>query len=152
MAEFELSTYLDAPPDAVWEALQFPATMAHVAWPMLTFKPIDPPHLPERWSPGDYLVSLRFFGLPIGRQVLGVSVPPAEGDVRYVRDLGGGGLARVWDHLVSVAPEGNGTRYADHMRVEAGWLTPLVAGFAWVFYHHRQRRWRRFVAGGLRLR
>jgi len=79
MAEVELTTTLNAPLDAVWEALQRPATLIHVSQGFLSVQPVDSPKPPERWIPGAYLVSLRAFGmLPIGQQVLGVAFSQAD--------------------------------------------------------------------------
>ncbi len=148
MAEIELTTTLNAPLEAVWEALQHPATLIHVSHGFLSFTPVDPPELPERWVPGEYLVSLRAFGvLPIGSQVLGVEFPQVEPPTRALRDNGRGGIAKVWDHWIFVEPLGEAkTRYTDRIRVEAGWLTPALKVWVRAFYRHRQRRWHRLIA------
>jgi hypothetical protein len=71
--------------------------------------------------------------------------------VRRLRDDGRGAAARVWHHLITVADDGEGgTLYSDRIRVEAGWLTPAIFLFAWVFYAWRQHRWRRLAARGFR--
>ena len=55
----------------------------------------------------------------------------------------GGGLVPVWNHLIQVTPEQNGTcRYTDDVDVKAGVLTLLVWLFANIFYRYRQLRWR----------
>ena len=152
MRRVVLSTYLDAPPDAVWAALQRPETLIYVSAPLIRFTPRAPAALPDRWSEQTYRVSMRLFGvLPLGTQWIRVSWPTPDGELRYVRDNGSGTLAARWDHLISIAPEGAGTRYTDRVDVEAGVLTGVTALFARVFYAHRQRRWRALVAAGLML-
>lgn len=152
MRRVEVTTFLDAPPDAIWEAVQKPGVFAYVSAPLIRFAPLEPPALPEHWSEGGFRVKIRFLGsIPLGAQWIRVSLPEPEGDVRFVRDNGSGTLATRWDHLISIAPEGQGTRYTDRVDIDAGWLTAAVAGFAWMFYTHRQRRWRALVAAGLEL-
>ncbi|MEL6913943.1 MAG: hypothetical protein AAFP13_05545 [Pseudomonadota bacterium] len=138
------SCNLDAPSTAVWEALQSPATLVHVSAPLLTFRPDAP--WPARWRAGRWRVRLRGpLGLPLGWQIIDVSFPKAVPPARRIRDNGRGALARRWDHLIEVAPEGNGTRYTDTVEIEAGPLGPAIWVFAHVFYAHRQRRWRRLA-------
>ena len=63
----EISTHLDAPPKTVSAQIMRPALLLHVSAPLLHFKPIDPPELPETWRDGEYRVGMWLFGvLPIG--------------------------------------------------------------------------------------
>jgi len=153
MAQFEISTTLAAPIDSVWEALQRPATLAYVSRGWLRFRPIDPPALPEHWPEegGDFEVGLTAFGLiPVGRQVIGISWPDVPAPGRAIRDHGRGTFVREWDHLIELTPHGEeATNYTDRLRIEAGWLTPLVAAWARGFYAHRQRRWHKLIRRGL---
>ena len=138
-----LSTHLPAPPEAVWTRLLETATLEHVAAPLLRFRPEGRP-LPRRWTPGTWRVQLRGpLGLPLGWQEIQVSFPDAPPPLRRVRDDGRGALARRWDHVIEIAPEGAGTRYVDRVMIEAGWRTPAIRLFARLFYAHRQRRLRR---------
>jgi hypothetical protein len=146
-AEFEIATHLDAPADRVWEEMQRPRLLFHVAAPMMTFRPVDPPELGEVWRDGAYIVSMWLGGiLPLGRQVIDVSRPPADGDTRFLLDDARSSAIRQWHHLISVAPDGAGTAYADRLRIDAGWRTAVVAAFARRFYRHRQGRLRRLAA------
>lgn len=145
----ELSCLLAAPADRVWEEVNRPRLLLHVARPMIRFAPIDPPRFPERWADGPHLVSMRLGGvLPLGRQVIEVSRPAPRDGARLLLDRGRSASIRRWDHLIAVAPEGDGTRYTDRVEIDAGPRTPLVAAFARRFYAHRQRRWRRLAASG----
>lgn len=150
--EFELTTILDAPAARVWAAVRTPALLEHVAAPLVTVEPVDPPTFPGTWDESDYLVALRLFGvLPLGRQwvrVREVEVRETPGEQFYrLRDDGSGTLASTWDHVITIRETPDGvTAYTDEIRVEAGVLTPLVWRFARAFYRHRQRRWRRLVA------
>jgi len=149
LARVEVSTYLDAHPERVWQEVNTIRLLRFVAAPLLTFKPIDPPEFPEVFPEGRQLVSMRFRGvLPIGRQVIDVSRPAARESTRFIRDNGHSALIRRWDHLIAIAPEGVGTRYTDTVEIEAGVLTGPVLLFARSFYRHRQMRWRQLVATG----
>jgi ligand-binding SRPBCC domain-containing protein len=132
----------------VWAALQRPATLIAVSRPLLVFRPVDPPSLPDTWHEGDWRVTMRFLGLlPLGQQTIAVRFERSEGDKRVLRDDGHGALVRRWDHRITIAPAEDGrTLYRDEVTIDAGWLTPVVALFARAFYAHRQRRWHALIA------
>ena len=149
----EIETELEWPAERVWAELLTPRLLAHVAAPWLRFEPIDPPTLPEVWSPGRYRVAMRVFGwIPIGKQWVGIELPDGAeptGWPRRVRDDGSGDWVRRWDHWIEIEPlTEDATRYRDRVDVEAGALTPLVWLFAQGFYRHRQRRWRELARRG----
>ncbi|MBV2359969.1 SRPBCC family protein [Thalassococcus sp. CAU 1522] len=150
MVEFTLSTTLNADIETVWALLQKPATMARVSCGWLTFTPVDPPSLPEHWpeQDADFLVRPRAFGvIPLGQQVIATRRPPVAPPKRALRDAGRGSLVKTWDHWIFVEPEGdNRCRYSDHLVLDAGWLTPVVALWARGFYRHRQGNWHRLLA------
>jgi len=144
LVRVERSIRLPASPERVWREVQRSDLLMYVAAPLIRFQPIDPPSLPEIWSEGRYQVEMRLFGLlPLGRQWIVISHPEAaEAGVFHIRDNGAGGLAKRWDHLISIRPaQEGGTLYTDRVEVEAGLLTPFVALFASLFYAHRQSRW-----------
>ena len=147
MQTIELSTHLAATPETVRQHVQRSELLEYVARGVLTFKPLDPEQLPEIWTEGRYKVAMLWKGfLPVGWQYVGIEPQPMRGNVWSIRDNGSGALIRTWDHMIEISPEGEGTRYVDRVRIEAGLLTPFVALFARLFYAHRQKRWRRLVA------
>ncbi len=147
MRKIARTTVLPAPADEVWRLVQRPDTLRFVSAPVLMFRPLDGP-LPETWAEGDYEVALRLFGLvPLGRQTIGVRRVAASDGARRLRDAGRGQLAKTWDHVITIVPQGAETRYSDEVTIDAGWLTGPVAFFARLFYAHRQRRWRKLLAG-----
>ncbi|MEL6365647.1 MAG: hypothetical protein AAFR11_12495 [Pseudomonadota bacterium] len=150
MAVIEISTTLEAPAADVWREVQTPRLLHYVARGRMSFAPIDPPVFPEVWEEREYVVAMRWGGfLPIGRQVIGIEKPAAEGSALFVRDNGRSALIDKWDHLITIRPTGEmRTSYTDRLDVEAGALTPFVAAFAKSFYAHRQRRWERLIANG----
>jgi len=84
----------------------------------------------------------------VGRQVLGLSFPPADPPQRVLRDNGHGSMVRRWDHRIVLRPDGGRTHYSDQVRLDAGWLTPIILPWARRFYAHRQRRWHLLIANG----
>lgn len=141
-----LHTHLEVSPDVVWSWLQRPLTLVDVTKPLMAFDPIDPSVWPERWAQQDYVCSLRLYGaIPLGEQVIAISFPPPEGGKRFIRDNGHSKRIKRWDHVITVEPEGTGTRYEDRLQLDAGALTPAVAVFAKLFYRHRQSRWRKLA-------
>jgi hypothetical protein len=148
MMQIRVTTYLAAPPATVRGHVKTSRLLAYVSGGILSLQPIDPPALPAHWSEGKYLVRMRLFGLiPLGQQYICIE-NPAPAKKWVLRDNGAGTTARVWDHHIYVLPEGAGTRYIDHVRIEAGVLTPLVVVFACALYRYRQYRWRRLVRHG----
>ncbi|MEZ4450313.1 MAG: hypothetical protein R3B09_12620 [Nannocystaceae bacterium] len=147
-----LSSVLPWPASAVRDEAMRTRLLRHVSAPWVTFTAIDPPALPEIWEPGRFRVAMRLGGLlPIGEQDIDIRVEvddPTPGRECFVAlDRGRGGLARRWDHRITiVALTGGGARYSDEVDVGAGVLTPAVWLFARLFFAHRQRRWRRLTA------
>ena len=147
MTTITVTSYLPAPPARVWDEVNKPRLLFFVARPMVRFAPVAPKALPDRWEETDYLFSLKWHGIiPLGRQVISLSRPAPKDGTHFLRDNGHSRVAKRWDHLISIAPEGGGTRYTDSVTVDAGLLTPVVAAFARRFYAHRQARWKTLVA------
>ncbi|MFO0204344.1 MAG: hypothetical protein ACK528_14595, partial [Alphaproteobacteria bacterium] len=96
-----------------------------------------------RWSAS--IKPFAFGVIPLGPQTVGIEIGPNENGAYRVRDDGSGLLVQVWDHLITLEPEEDGTRYTDRVRIEAGLMTPFVWAFAMVFYRWRQARWRSLV-------
>ena len=71
-----VNTVLDAPVERIWAELKTPRLLNYVAAPLIVFDLIDPPTMPDHWSDGRYLFSMRFLGLiPLGRQWIVTSTP-----------------------------------------------------------------------------
>jgi hypothetical protein len=144
------SCVIPASADRVWTEIGSTRLLKYVCAPMQYFVPIEPAAFPERWHEGRFKVGLRAFGfLPVGTQWVVISEIAATANIRRLRDNGHGDLARRWDHLITVAPRPDGqTDYRDDIDVEAGILTPIIWAYAWIYYRHRQRRWRRLALNG----
>lgn len=145
MKTIQVETHLAIKPDVVRNHVMTPALLCYVVAGLMKFRPIDPAIFPDRWAPGKYVVSMLAFHLiPIGRQVVGIELPQ-DNEKWYLRDNGSGSIARVWDHFIFIDPEGEGTRYVDYVRIDAGILTWPVVLYATLFYRYRQWRWRKLV-------
>jgi len=112
-----------------------------VAAPLVRFEPVGDTAFPEEWAPGEYRASMKLFGvLPIGWHAIVISHVPGEGQQGLI-EKGYGPALRQWEHQISVLPaEAGGTRYVDHLRFDAGWLTPIAAIIIGQFFKHRHRR------------
>jgi hypothetical protein len=141
----ELSCWLPQSPEWIWDRVQKSETLDYVAAPWVRFTP-KAGQFPERWTTGKHEASLWLLGvLPLGPQTIGIEYPN-DAEAMVLRDNGHGLMAKQWDHWIFVTADGDGTRYTDRVDVSAGLLTPAVALFAWLFYAHRQRRWKVLAA------
>ena len=140
------STNIALSPEDVWREVQTPALLQHIAWPLIQFHFVDPATLTDFNDRERFKVRLKLLGiLPLGEQWIVPSVHEErpESWPKRLRDNGFSKLVKTWDHWITVIPDNNGgTRYVDDVEVRAGIFTPVVWAFAWVFYRHRQRRWR----------
>lgn len=138
------ATTLEAPIESVLALLERPALLRHISFPLIVFQPREKGGFPARWTEGDHRVFMWQFGfLPIGPQTVSISRGKNPDGSVWIRDDGHGSIARRWDHRITIAvQDAETTLYEDEVALEAGWLTPAVAGFAHVFYRWRQFRWR----------
>ena len=141
----ERTTLLDCRPDEAWERVTTSPLLQHIASPLIKFVPLKGQPFPHDWKPGEYRAWMFLLGfIPLGWQAIVISKPEPEGGKRFIRDNGYSPLITRWDHWIEISPADGGlrTRYTDRVTIDAGFLTPIVAMFARVFYAHRQRRWR----------
>ncbi len=141
MLRIKLTTELEAPADAVWNALRKTEAFRYVARPLLCLKA----DLPRRWPDRGGVVRIE-------RLLLLCVVPAWSHELRFVRlddeehemlTSERGGPIREWKHRIRVEPvSGRLCRYTDEVEVCAGMLTLLVWLFAHLFYRYRQMRWR----------
>lgn len=147
MALIGLSIDLPASIDDVWRHACTPKLLHYVTKGIMSFTPIDPPVWPDVWAAHEYEAQMRFGGfLPVGKQILGMEYPPADGGKRFLRDNGHSASIARWDHLITLEPiDATHTRYTDCLDLDAGFRTPLIAAFAKQFYGYRQKRWRKLI-------
>ncbi len=132
---------LDAPAEAVWRALRSPATLVHVAAPVLRMPALDGRR--RAWQQGESVTTrLLLFGwLPVSRHTVRIEV--LDDARRTARTQEHGGPVSVWRHHLSVEPVGPARcRYTDEVQIGAGRLTGVVGVLAGAFFAWRQHRWR----------
>lgn len=132
---------LPLPPERVWPELVRPRSLIRVCRPLMTFGHREGP-LPDRWTEGrPHRFRLFAFGaLPLGGHT--IVLERIDASAGLIRSRERGAMVSVWNHDITLAPSAEGgTAYADTVDLYAGALTGLVAGWATVFYRHRQRRW-----------
>ncbi|MBG6108857.1 hypothetical protein [Frigoribacterium sp. CG_9.8] len=142
-----LKLVLDCSADAAWDAVRSPRGMQQVSAPLTTFESLEPGGFPPTWSAGEHTVRISSFGgVTVGDQVIGISYPEREDDVRVQVDTGRGlsgplALVTKWQHSIAIAPAPHGrTLYRDQLVFEAGALTPLLWLGYWAFWQWRGAR------------
>lgn len=135
---------LDIPFEQVRKRILRPDTMQLVSKPIVHFTPVAPAQFPMYWDSGKtYNVKLMLLGyIPLGMHNIKPDIRKDTTEMFVMVDVGSGQMAKQWDHSITIQRDGFKTRYRDEVNVRAKLplLTPVVAGFAWIYYHHRQRR------------
>jgi hypothetical protein len=147
METIHLETDLDAPVDAVWDAMQRPDTFLYVVRGLFSM-----PKLAGRTEPfvaGEsgtgWLCALHV--IPVDRHTIHVEV--VDPTTHTIRTREHGGVLRTWNHTLRVEPLADGrSRYTDTVEIDAGRLTPVMARGATQIFRYRQRRWHRLVREG----
>ncbi len=143
----DIASQIAVAPETVWQMVQRPELLRHIAWPLIRFAPASNEGWPVQFA-DDAPVPARLFVfgfIPLGVQWIVPSLHLSEGGEwpKRLRDNGYSRLIKRWDHWITIEPDGQGgTRYRDTVGVDAGLRTPFVWAFAQLFYRHRQRRWR----------
>lgn len=135
------TTRLIAPTAVVWEAIKSPRAFVYAAHGVLRFPAAE--RLDRAWQVGDEVRGWTFLVgiVPLSRHRLRIATID-DGRHTMTTDEAGG-IVRSWRHELTVSPlDDDQCEYVDRIDIDAGWLTPLVAGFAVVLFRHRQRRWR----------
>ena len=139
-----ITSELGAPADVVWAGVQTPHAFVHIANGMVRFPAAS--RLEGPWEVGQTIVGWTFLlnVIPFSKHHL--TVASIDHETRTVVSDEHGGLLRSWYHSLHVEPLADGRcRYTDTIDIDAGPLTPIVAGYALVFYRYRQWRWKRLA-------
>ncbi len=135
---------LDAPAEVVWRALRSPATLVHVAAPVLRMPALEGRQ--RAWQQGESVSTrLLLLGLlPVSRHTVRIDV--LDDAAMTARTEEHGGPVSVWRHRLAVESTGpTSCRYTDEVEIDAGRLTGLVWALAGGFFRWRQHRWRRLA-------
>ncbi len=148
---------LDAPVDAVWEALHSPDVFRAVSGPFTTAESLEAGGFPTRWAGGEHRVRLRMVGaLPMGTQLIRLRDETLPDGTLVVHDEGRPltGAMRVvtsWHHRMAISPDPSApdarTLFRDTLEVGAGVLTPFAWLGFWGFWQLRARQLRRLAPG-----
>jgi hypothetical protein len=143
-----VSSRLDALPDAVWKIVKSSATFQFVTRGILSLS--DELRLPPEWAAGQsFRFRLILFGF-IPAWMHEITILSVDDARRTMQTAEKSGPLRRWDHTLSVRPSPNGgCSYTDTVNLDAGLLTPLAWAIAHVFFRYRQFRFRRLARSEL---
>lgn len=147
MMKATIATTMHTTADHMWQELQKVSSLMQIASPVLTFKPQQGQHLPATWQVGhNYALDLfGFYIVPLGKHY--IHIKQIDGQRREMFTNEHGALTKIWNHRIRVESlNESAVHYTDEIEIDAGILTPLIWVFAQLFYRHRQRRWKKFLA------
>lgn len=140
----DLSTFLDAEPDTVWAAVKKPETFEYITRGLVGATVEGAPE--GTWAEEGRKLELRLRVLnvlPSWQHT--IEIETVDEERRMIQTREHGGPVKRWNHRITVDHEADGTRYRDHVEIDAGAMTPIVWSFAQGLYRYRQARWRRLA-------
>ncbi len=140
----KVSSVFKASKDEVFDNLKKFETLAYIAYPYMTFKPIND-NEEFIWKEGAmYSFSLKLFGIvPFGIHKIKVIDFDGDGEI-YTNETST--YVPVWKHRIILKEiDENTTEYTDRVVVYAGLKTYFVYLWGTVFYMHRQRKWKKLL-------
>lgn len=132
--------------DTIWQHLLELPTLQHVAHPYASFTPVCTEQS-NQWQAGvSYRFHFRLFCLvPLGVHTIQVQEIDRAALTIYTHESNP--HVPVWNHRIVLHPvDDEHTSYTDEVEIGTGWKTPFVFLWAWLFYGHRQRKWRKWLA------
>lgn len=120
--------------------------MEFVSSPILRFKPQNEGDLAGEWQLNKpYVLQLYLLKfIPLGEHR--ITLIKIDKDANRITSQENGKLATVWNHLIAFRETEPGkVHYTDEIEIQAGWLTPAVWLFAYLFYRYRQWRWKKLL-------
>jgi ligand-binding SRPBCC domain-containing protein len=140
-----VSSVFPATAETIWPLLLRVETLRYVAAPYASFTAIGDV---VQWRKGMTAeFRLRIFGLPFG--VHTIRVKRLESKKFIVQTAEGNSAVPIWNHKITMTPQGDSTRYTDEVTLGARHFTPAVAIWSRAFYRHRQKKWRRLLKGAV---
>lgn len=142
---FKTNIIINWPVSKAFDAMQNPAMMQKVAWPLVIFKAINPSPFPQRWQDGsNYTMKMYLLGfLPMGWQKLEISSEHNTAQNTYtLKDVGPGWAVKWWNHKVTLKPVAeNSTQYEEELVLTTGILGPIVWIGMTLLFSWRKYRW-----------
>ncbi len=136
----KVSSVFNAPKSKVFDLLQGFKILSKIAYPYITFKPIDG-NESLKWKVGEtFVFKSKLLGfIPFGIHTIRVIRFDYEKGI-YTNESNT--YVPTWNHeIVLEEIDSNKTYYTDEVQIEAGWKTCFVYVWATMFYKHRQRKW-----------
>lgn len=124
-------------------------TLQKITDPILQFTLINGDANPDRWPLNKTLEFklkfLKFF--PLGKHSIKlVKTEFLSNNEWKLLSHESGSLTKKWYHTILVEKIDNmNVKYTDIVEIESGLLTFFVWCFANLFYHYRQRNWKRYI-------
>lgn len=152
MKKIAISSLFDATPEAVWEKLSNLDTLMWICKPRARFGLISGDLAADgKWRQGVvYKFRLRLHGfVPMG--VHEIKIESVDREKMEIRSRERNKIVTAWNHLITLQRTDDGkTLYTDIVELHAGVFTCTAALWSRAFYRHRQRRWRRLLAGNVK--
>jgi len=139
-----ISSVIKINENRMWEELQKVSSLMYVASPILKFKPQKGYSIPEKWDLGTvYKLRLFLFGIiPFGNHF--IKLIELNKEKKRIVSNEYGTFTRVWNHIIKLNPIDDQTiDYTDEVEIKAGILTIPIWLFAYIFYRHRQNKWKK---------
>ncbi|MEN7981925.1 MAG: hypothetical protein ABFQ65_00575 [Nanoarchaeota archaeon] len=140
------SSILNTTPEKIFLQLQKPSRLQEVASPILRFEFVNVKKLPKNWKIGKkYILNLYLFmHLYVGKH--SIIIKKIDYKKKQIFSDESGLLAKIWNHKIYVNKyTNNKTHYTDEVEIHAGILTLFVWIFAYFFYSHRQKKWKKLA-------
>lgn len=129
----------------IFKRLQDFATLTYIAKPYMFFKPMGKEGKIV-WEEGDtYRFKLKILNIiPFGIHTIKVIDINREKYLIYTNEENK--FVNTWNHRIEIKKIGlNKSSYKDEVEINAGIWTPIIYGFAKIFYTHRQRKWKKLL-------
>lgn len=140
-----VTSVFPAPKDTVFRLLQSFDTLSKIAFPYITFTPVDG-RKGFLWKEGEtFVFRTRLFGLvPCGTHT--IRVVEFGKDTRIYTSESNT-YVPTWNHEIVLRELGREKiEYTDSVEIYAGRKTFVVYVWAQLFYRHRQKKWRKMLA------
>lgn len=126
--------------EEIWGKLQHIETLQYIAAPYATFKPVNGAGMV--WKEGETSkFRLKIFGLN-SMGIHTINVIQFNKDALAIYTNESNHAVPTWNHRIALVMKHNNiTQYTDEIEIYAGWKTPFVCLWSYLFYKHRQRKW-----------
>ncbi len=139
----KITSHFPASKKVVFELLKDFKTLKKIAYPYITFKPLDD-NENFTWEKGKISVfKTKLFGIiPFGIHKINV----IEFNDKKIYTNEQNTYVKIWNHEILLKElSKKETKYTDIVQINAGWKTYFVYIWAKFFYKHRQKKWIKMI-------